>query len=159
MSEQFYDSTLDTLKHIKDVNTLLLWSAGELIQRASVHDHSKLESPEKEIFDQYTPILKTLAYGSDEYKKNMENIAVATAHHYAHNTHHPQHYTNGINGMDLFDVLEMFCDWVAAGKRTNNGSFTNSMEVNAKRYDMSPQLIDIFNNTAIKMGIIAKQTE
>jgi hypothetical protein len=36
----------------------------ELLNRAMVHDDSKLESPEKEMFDKYTPLLKETTYGS-----------------------------------------------------------------------------------------------
>ena len=41
-----YDSTKDTLIHIKRVNELLSIAAVELISRGSVHDDSKLEKTE-----------------------------------------------------------------------------------------------------------------
>ena len=46
-----YDSTAETLLHIKTVQQFLNKSAIELLNRANVHDNSKLKSPEKELFD------------------------------------------------------------------------------------------------------------
>ena len=39
-----------------------------LFKRAELHDASKMEDPEVEIFDEFTPKLKTSTYGSEEYK-------------------------------------------------------------------------------------------
>jgi len=44
-----YDSSADTLRHIKRINQLLGDSAMELIKRGQVHDSSKLEAPGKRI--------------------------------------------------------------------------------------------------------------
>ena len=63
-----YDSTADTLKHIKRVSQLLNLAAIDLINRGNVHDTSKLLPPEKDEFDRLTPILKDLEFGSEEYK-------------------------------------------------------------------------------------------
>lgn len=151
--ENNYDSRADTLEHIRLVGHFMIRVANALLHRASIHDQSKLESPEKEAFDKYTPLLKTLEYGSDEYKESLANLKVALQHHYENNSHHPEHYSNGIDGMDIFDLVEMYCDWLAAGQRTKDGSFAKSMEVNAPRFNMSEQLVNIFNNTANQMFI------
>ena len=143
-----YDSTADTLLHIKRVNQLLSEAAAELIKRGNVHDDSKLQEPEKSEFDRLTPILKDLTYGSDEYKASIAELNVALEHHYANNSHHPQHYENGVNGMDLFDLIEMFFDWKAAGERTKDGNIYKSIEKNKTRFELSDQVFDIFNNTA-----------
>jgi len=126
--------------------------ANILLSRAIVHDASKLESPEKEGFDEYTPKLKGLTYGSDEYKEALKGLGVALEHHYAHNSHHPQFYPNGINGMSLFDLLEMFADWKAAGERHADGNFSQSLEINRTRFEMSDQLAQIFENTRKEVG-------
>ena len=76
-----YDSTAETLKHIKRVNELLLLAAKELIDRAVKHDTSKLLSPEKECFDVITPRLKGSTYGSLEYKATMAEFKPAIDHH------------------------------------------------------------------------------
>lgn len=142
-----YDSTLDTLEHKRLVQNLLTAFAAELLGRGTVHDNSKLEIPEKDLFDKYTPILEKLEYGSEEYKKSLENLGPALQHHYKNNSHHPQYYENGINGMNLFDVVEMFADWIAATERVKDGDIYKSLEINEKRFDINPQLIQIFKNT------------
>lgn len=145
-----YDSKADTLLHIKRVNELLLKAASELLSRASVHDNSKLESPEKELFDEFTPKLKDCTYGSDEYKSYLEGLKVALNHHYANNSHHPEHYENGVNGFDLFDLIEMFFDWKAATERHADGDILKSIEINKERFKICDQICDIFRNTAKK---------
>ncbi len=149
-----YDSKPDTLLHIKRVNQLLGEAACELIRRANVHDNSKLESPEKELFDEYTPKLKNCTYGSDEYKEFLVGLKVALDHHYSKNSHHPEHYQNGINGFDLFDLIEMFFDWKAATERHTDGDIMKSIEINKERFNMSDQLCDILRNTAIRLGYV-----
>lgn len=146
-----YDSKADTLLHIKRVNQLLTEAASELIRRANVHDDSKLKSPEKELFDEFTPKLKGCTYGSDEYKEYLKGLKVALDHHYANNTHHPEHYTNGVNDFDLFDLIEMFFDWKAATERHNDGNIYKSIEINKERFGISDQVCKIFNNTAIRL--------
>jgi hypothetical protein len=83
--ESNYDSSADTLRHIKRVSELLGEAAMELIRRGNVHDDSKLKSPEKELFDVYTPKLGEAEYGSDEYKGFLEGLKPALDHHYENN--------------------------------------------------------------------------
>ena len=142
-----FDSTADTLKHIKRVNELLIDASCEILSRAKKHDQSKLEEPEKSAFDEVTPFLKNYKYGSEEYRESTRKIKPALDHHYSLNSHHPQHYENGINGMNLFDLIEMFFDWKASGERTSEGNMENSIEINSERFGMSKQLKSIFNNT------------
>ena len=142
-----YDSSADTLKHIKMVNQFLIDFSIDILKRAQVHDNSKLESPEKELFDEMTPILEKVEYNSPEYKESLEKLKPALDHHYLLNTHHPQHYPNGINDMTLHDIVEMYCDWRAAVLRTKNGDMNKSIDINTERFNMSPQLAQIFKNT------------
>lgn len=147
-----YDSTVDTLKHIKRVSQLMTEAASELIRRANVHDNSKLESPEKELFDEFTPKLKDSTYGSDEYKEFLKGLKVALDSHYSKNSHHPEFYSNGVNGMDLFDLLEMFLDWLAATERHSDGNIYKSIIINKNRFGLSDQVVNILNNTAEKLN-------
>jgi len=147
-----YDSKADTLQHIKRVNELLMTAVSELLIRAGKHDNSKIESPEKELFDEYTPKLKNCTYGSDEYKEFLKGLKVALDHHYAENSHHPEHFVNGVNGFDLFDLIEMFFDWKAATERHADGDIRKSIGINKERFGISEQLCDIFRNTADRMG-------
>lgn len=146
-----YDSSKDTLLHIKRVNELLGMAAKELIRRGNIHDNSKLKSPEKEKFDELTPLLKSLTYGTPGYKESLSELGIALEHHYKHNSHHPQYYKEGVNGMDLFDIIEMFFDWKAATERMDNGDINKSIEINKERFNISEQLTNIFKNTIAKL--------
>lgn len=147
-----YDSFKDTREHQQAVFDNMQRIYYDLWNRSQVHDDSKLESPEKEIFDKVTPKLKDLTYGSDEYKSALIEMGEALQHHYAHNSHHPEHFENGINGMTLMDVIEMFCDWHAASQRHADGDFAKSLEINRQRFAVSDQLAAIFENTRRELG-------
>ncbi|MGI5060542.1 hypothetical protein E4N89_06100 [Treponema denticola] len=146
-----YDSTKDTLIHIKRVNELLLQFTKEIIDRAIQHDNSKLQEPEKPLFDKMTPLLKGLTYGSDDYKKALDELKPALDHHYANNSHHPEHYKNGIDDFTLIDLVEMFIDWKAASERHDDGDIFRSIEINKNRFGISEQLCKILKNTAAKI--------
>lgn len=147
-----YDSRGDTIEHKQRVKDLLDYCAEELERRGDVHDDSKLEEPEKSLFDEYTPKLAACTYGSAQYHAYFEGLKTALDHHYRHNSHHPEHYENGINGMDLFDLIEMFMDWKAASERHDDGDIYVSIEKNAKRFGISGQLVQILYNTVNNMG-------
>jgi hypothetical protein len=149
-----YDSTIDTNDHRKMVDSLMGRIFHELSERIGHHDESKLFSPEKEAFDIATPKLRGLTYGSDEYKKSIAELGPALAHHYQANRHHPEHFENGIDGMTLTDIVEMFADWLAAGMRHANGNFARSVEVNKVKSGLSDQLGNIFLNTAKSFHLI-----
>lgn len=154
MSNEPYDSRKDTAAHINRVDELLHHVELRLRTRGYAHDASKLEEPEKGMFDTYTPLLRTLTYGSAEYESARKAMGSTLAHHYAHNSHHPEHYTNGINGMNLLDLVEMLCDWKAAGERHADGDMARSLEINRERFGISDQLHSILVNTAREMGWI-----
>lgn len=147
-----YDSTEDTMNHIHRVQELMDEAMLQLADRAYVHDLSKRADPEKSAFDIATPKLKELEYGSDEYKASLADLGVALQHHYAHNSHHPEHYPDGIRGMSLLDVIEMLIDWKAASERHATGDITASIEKNQERFGYSDDLKTIFHNTAKEMG-------
>lgn len=146
-----YDSTPDTLAHIRRVQELLADVQHRLADRARVHDQSKLEPPEKDAFDRATPKLKSLTYGSPEYKASLADIREAVAHHQAHNSHHPEHYPDGIAGMSLLDLIEMVCDWKAAGERHADGDIRESLRINVERFGVDDQLASILWATVDEM--------
>lgn len=146
-----YDSTVDTLKHIKRVNELLIDASVELLNRAKVHDDSKLGDKEKRIFDEFILKLKNSTYGSKKYGQFLKDMKGALDHHYGNNKHHPEHYPNGIEDMDLFDIIEMLMDWKAAGERHADGNIYRSIEKNINRFKISPQLLMIFVNTIVNL--------
>lgn len=166
-----YDSRVDTQAHIEAVRQKLGLVIDELADRADKHDASKLESPEREMFDEFTPRLREMDYGSEEYKEALEAMGGALEHHYAHNSHHPEHFPNGVAGMSLLDVIEMLCDWKAASERmkkrpgfpaapgrveapTYDDNFVRSIELNQKRWGFSDELRSILENTARELGFV-----
>ena len=152
--ELFFEA--ETRKHQQEVSKLLIKFAQLLLTRAMEHDNSKLESPEREIFIEFTPKLKGTTFGSEEYKNHLKEMKVALDHHYANNKHHPEFNTiwcydqgmqSPVTGMHLVDVVEMLCDWMAASKRNADGNIAKSIEINEKRFNISDQLSQIFRNT------------
>lgn len=141
------DCRKDTIEHINQVRKCLNRFIVELEERGRVHDKSKLESPEIEIFTEYTPKLAKSTYGSDEYNENLKGMQKGLKHHYENNSHHPEHYPNGIQGMDLLDIIEMICDWKAATLRHDDGDIRKSIEINQKRFNYSDELKEIFKNS------------
>lgn len=175
------DCKRDTKEHIDTARKFMWLFMDELSSRATCHDKSKLESPEIEIFTEYTPKLKDSTYGSDEYKEFLKGMGVALEHHYRMNSHHPEHFKkhvciicfkeykelpshcedcmNGtfteesdISQMNLLDVVEMFCDWKAATMCHADGDIMKSIEHNQKRFKMSDQLTQILRNSVSFFG-------
>lgn len=148
LSEAEKATNYDTFRHIERVRNLLNVCAINLIRRGEVHDQTKLAPPEVAAFAEYTPKLAGCTYGSEEYKGYLAAIKPALDHHYAHNSHHPEHWKNGINDMSLLDIMEMLCDWKASSERHHDGNIRKSIEINANRFGLSPQLVQILENTA-----------
>lgn len=141
------ESKFKTMRHIETVRNYLNACVYDLLERAEQHDQSKLQSPEVEIFEEYTPKLRGCTYGSSEYKQYMKEMKVAITHHNDKNRHHPEYFEQGINGMGLVDLLEMLCDWKAATMRHNDGDIMKSIDINQKRFGYSDELKQIFKNT------------
>ena len=142
-----YDSAQDTKQHIEKVGLYIDMVRGLLKLRADDHDASKLLSPEKECFDEITPLLKGTTYGSEEYRATLRKMKPAIDHHQKNNRHHPEFFENGINGMNLIDLIEMVCDWKAASERHADGNIYRSLEINKERFGLSDQLTQILKNT------------
>lgn len=137
-----------TMRHIETVRNYLNTCIYEILNRAKNHDRSKLKTPEVEYFEKYVPILRSIKYGSDEYKDCLKKMQPAIDYHYACNRHHPEYFINGIKDMNLIDILEMFCDWKASSLRHETGDIRESIRINKERFGMSDELCHIFNNTA-----------
>jgi hypothetical protein len=142
----------ETWQHIHDVRVLLTRVVGIFMRRMLTHDQTKLRDPEVEAFARMTPKLKGSTYGSEEYRRNLAELGPALQHHYRHNRHHPEHYDAGIEGMTLLDVVEMLADWKAATMRHDDGDIMRSIDVNADRFGLSPQLCQLMRNTVLALG-------
>lgn len=140
-------TVVQTYEHIQLVQQNLNQVVKLLLDRAIAHDRSKLASPEKEGYEAAVD-LHNIKYGTKEYYDCLEELKPTIEHHYKNNSHHPEHYPNGIDGMNLLDLIEMFCDWSAATKRMKDGDIYRSIELNQTRFHMTSQLTNILRNTA-----------
>jgi hypothetical protein len=138
----------ETRKHISNVVRFMNIIITQLLERAQNHDASKLESPELELFTIWTEKLAACTYGSETYKEFLEQLKPALSHHYSRNRHHPEHFKDGVNDMNLIDLTEMLIDWKAATLRHNDGNLRKSIEINSKRFGIDSQLTKILENTA-----------
>lgn len=135
----------ETRKHKLEVAKLLSVVTQKLLQRGIEHDDSKFQEPERGVFIDVTAKLRELTYGSVEYKEQLSKMKPALDHHYAVNAHHPD--GRGLEQMNLLDIIEMFCDWLAATLRHKDGDIIRSIKVNQERFNISPQLVAILTNT------------
>lgn len=139
-----YDCTNDTLDHRARVAFWLEWLTDILPDRALRHDESKLHPPEKEFFDNYIPLLKESKFGSIEYEDARLKLAEGLEHHYRKNPHHPEHFSNGISGMTIWDLTEMIADWMASASTKPESMNLSYLQ---ERFNIDDQLMSIIRNT------------
>jgi len=142
-----------TANHIARVAEYMTAAATEIWLRGQNHDKSKFDPIEAGPLQAMQDIIDRegqAPYGSDEYKRRTAILGPMLAHHYAKNRHHPEHYPNGVNGFDLFDLMEMFFDWRVASERGEE-SFM-SLTAACTKYNVSPQLQEIIQNTADRLS-------
>ena len=140
------DFIKDLVQHKAWVAEKMQVAANDLFRRAAIHDNSKFEPEEFEPYDRLFPELQKYAYGSPELKAIYEQLGPALQHHLKVNRHHPEYHERGINDMNLIDVLEMVCDWMAASRRSQTG-IAKGLEINKERYGISDQLFEIIKHT------------
>lgn len=148
------DSSATTLKHINRVAELLNNIAIMLIKRASLHDASKLVSPEKDILDIMVYINQNegpAPYGSVEYQRRSQFLKPFLDSHYSKNDHHPEYHPNYLNSMNLMQITEMAMDWWAAAER--GGETVINLTHSAERFCMSDQVKQIIANTYDALGV------
>lgn len=142
-----------TYKHIARVRQLLGEFAIEMIKRGDHHDASKFEPVELEPLQRMQDLIDAegqAQFGTDEYKRRTDMLGDMITHHRANNSHHPEHYPDGINGMDLFDLVEMFFDWKAASERAE--SSVMHLDAACDKYKIDGPLRSILHNTAKRLG-------
>jgi hypothetical protein len=138
------------LQHIGNVNLKISQIIQHLYIRAKNHDLSKLEEPEFSGFVEMNGSLSATEYMSEDYQKHLRETVIAE--HWRNNRHHPEYHSAGINDMNLIDLIEMFCDWKVASDATKGRSLQQSILVNTSRFNISPQLAKILENTRKDLG-------
>lgn len=140
------DYIKDLIDHRWRVGRYMRIVANALFQNALIHDNSKFEPEEFGAYEAAFPKLQKYAYGSEEFKQALQTIQPAIEHHYQANDHHPEHFENGIADMDLIQLTEMVCDWLAASERSQKDVHAG-LEINRQRFNIDPQLFRIISNT------------
>ena len=146
------DSRVATGEHIRVVQFYMFDAIRDLLERLISHDLSKLRPPEVKVFDEFTDKLAATTYGSDEYKMYLKAMKPALDHHYANNRHHPEFFANGIQGMNLIDILQMLIDWKADIVCHNDGNLLTSISKNQTRFGYGDELKKILLNTVNYLG-------
>jgi hypothetical protein len=140
----------DLVNHQLRVAKYMQIVANELFQRATVHDNSKFSPEEFEAYEQAFPNLQKYTYGTEEFKAEIAKIQPAIEHHYKANDHHPEHHKYGIPEMDLVQIIEMICDWLAASERSQ-ADINQGLQINISRFGIDGQLAQILRNTIDKL--------
>ncbi|MBR2256321.1 MAG: hypothetical protein IJ899_03065 [Blautia sp.] len=96
--------------HIVDVANLMQICAHELIDRSCRHDWTKLEEPYRTMF--YKDLCATI-----RGEMNFTDGEWSKLHYTELERHHLSRHVP--DDVDLFDVIEMLCDCVCAGKARN----------------------------------------
>src|SRR5260221_11060207 len=96
-----YDSTIDTTLHINRVRFLVGQCAIILLERGAKHDASKLEEPERAIFDTVGNRLAVITYAGEEYQSSLAELKKVLDNQYATNYIHTIHYLIVVTGFLL----------------------------------------------------------
>lgn len=97
-----------------------------LLQRANIHDNSKLVGPELELLANLSGNQKAFINPEvqlSEYEKGI------IEKHWENNRHHPEHFEE-VSNMSELDIIEMVCDWYARSMQYNTDflSFVKSRQ-------------------------------
>jgi len=127
--------------HIENVRFNLAAFCEELQKRAAVHDDSKLSVAELPIYEAVDATPRE-AFGTPAYYERLGRLKPALDHHYTINDHHPEFYENGVAGMNLAALVEMFCDWKASSQ-----DMVKSVNHCCDRFNIGGMLRQILLNT------------
>lgn len=137
------------LQHKKTVKERLLFLADELYKRAYYHDDSKLQMPELQwLIDMDKE--PRYAYGTPEYFDKMKRWDKFFKSHYKGNRHHPDHFPNGVNDMNLADLCEYIVDIISYYKELHANVALDTVNKQQQRFGFDEQLTQILKNTLIE---------
>lgn len=137
--------TEDLQKHKDLIKNILYNFSFKLKERADNHDNSKYSNEEKDVFENVDNIKREDFNSYEQYFSYTKPlIQKALDHHYSNNRHHPEHFKNGVEDMNLLDILEMVADWESSASCRGTQLDTN---YSFKRFNIEPQLQKIILNT------------
>ena len=131
--------------HIRGVQAWMGHVATLWNNRLVGHDQSKYSTPESALIREKAR-LDSLPFDTSEYHEALAQIKSAVQAHYEANTHHPEHYPNGVLDMSLLDLMEMICDWRVAAEM-NGTELMQSFDKCVERFNIPPDLRAVLLNT------------
>ncbi|GHO99858.1 hypothetical protein KSF_099060 [Reticulibacter mediterranei] len=140
------DYVKDLVDHKQRVAGYMQIVANELFKRATVHDNSKFSPEEFDMYEATFSELQAYTYGSQKYKETVKKLGPAWSHHCQVNDHHPEYFKDGVRGMNLIQLVEMLCDWLAASERGQT-DVLQSLAINKKKFHIDDQLFEVLKNT------------
>jgi len=146
----------DLILHSSEVSENLEVFSSELRKRGLAHDRTKFQSFEFDRFLSGWEDFKKTDYGTEKYNESPDKVTEAREHHHENNRHHVGFYENGVEGMNLIDVLEMLSDWKAAARRSPNLNLEQTLD---KAFDLygikDEQLRKVILNTFKYLGWVS----
>ena len=122
----------------------------QIIGKGLVHDLSKFHKDEFFKLSKVYPELFNVKYGTKEYEQLLKDLKLPLLHHYKCNRHHLEYFSNNIRGMNLLDLIELYCDWLSSIRKNKNGDIFKSINYNVRRFKISNDLKAILTNQATK---------
>lgn len=133
----------------------------ELALRASSHDRSKFSEPELTPYIwltwkyhcEWNNIPFKLPIGMDQ------KIRDAKFHHFSNNRHHPEWHFD-LNDMTIVDLIEMVCDWKAAGQEFGEKSLVGyANRVLGKKLHFDQKKINLIYKLIHKIDRMVEEEE
>ena len=132
----------EVFKHKFWVALYMTKIAGRLFIRGIFHDTSKFSPTETSGYAKALPRILNLPYYSEEYKECLKIIEPSVQLHYKRNSHHPGHFVS-YKEMNIYDLMEMVCDWKSAAKRHKDGNLDKSFKISRERFQMDDEAVRI----------------
>ncbi len=136
-----------TIAHKESIARYMAKFSAELAYRAAIHDNSKFQKDELEGYSECADEFNTHPFDSAAERLLREKLTKVMSLHRTRNRHHPEYFENGIDDMNLIDLIEMISDWKSASERAPGDSVRKGLPIMKDKYNISPQLLKILENT------------
>ena len=144
LEKEYIKTNIDHRYYVKFFITKII---EELSHRANVHDSSKYSNDETVGFVKAIPYTN-IKWGSTDIPNDIANsLQDSLLIHHSRNDHHPEYFENGIEDMDLIQLLELACDWRAAMIRHKNFDIDETICVGQTRFKFCDSIARILQNT------------
>ena len=148
------DSSTNIMRHRSRVYSKMMFVIRELTKRAHSHDNSCFGVEEAPILDEILPEINNTdtidpsseTFNQDRYDYLMRRKELVDALHFKENDHHPEHFESSICGMNVIQLTEMVCDWIAKSKEQGTDIW-NDLKIYKEKYSISEDLYNILINS------------